>query len=239
MRKVFFTLIFTLLFINNAMANDASRYIEDCLSVIDKPKLKTTSSYGKLKYDFSKDEDFLRKKTNEYYDGREKVFPDDYDVLGLTTVRLGFDLDVDVNIISVSNGKHCAYPTSIKAHMGYSVPTIYILNDLKKGSCRYDVALKHEKTHMEIYIHALDYVMPMFKAAVERLFDEVGVRIIDKPNSDKEMFKVAEGLSNDYRDHIKKQIDVWWKKLHEEHDKLDTLESYKLEARICEEIDKE
>ena len=239
MKKVFFTLIFAIFFVCDAWANeDVSKYIEDCLAVIDKPNIKAKSSYGYLQYNFDKDEDFLRKKTSELYNERGLKLPDDHKVLGLTVVRLGFELDVGVGMISVSNDKYCLYPTDINAYIGYSAPIIYILKDLQKGSCKYDVALKHEKTHMEIYINALDYFLPKFKDTVENLLYKVGVKIIDKPKDDQSRLIVAKKFSEVYHNYVKKQVDEWWNILSVEQGKLDTMENYDLENRICREIDK-
>ena len=53
MKKVFFALIFVGTLVNNATAaDDLQRYKEECLSVIDKPQVEVTSSYGKLRRKF-------------------------------------------------------------------------------------------------------------------------------------------------------------------------------------------
>lgn len=238
MKKVFFTLIFALIFMNNAFANNKdidARYIEDCLAIIEKPYLEVSSSYGSLKYNFDKDEDFLRKETVKKYKEQGKVLPADYKVVGLTKVRQGFEFNMDIGIIGVSGGKYCVHPKKIYTYIGYYVPTIYILKDLPKDSCVYDVALRHEKTHMEIYLHALDYFIPSFKKSVEGLLDKVGVRIA---NNIKDAEKKANILNEEYIKELKSDVDAWVKHVEEEQMMLDSGENYDLERRICEEVDK-
>ncbi len=235
MKKVFFTLIFVIGFVNNAFANNLSRYIEDCLAVIDKPEIKTTSSYGNLKYNFSKDEEFLRSETAKKYAEQGQEFPVEYKPIGLTKVRQGFDFDMEVGVISISDGKYCVYPKKIEAYIGYYVPTIYILKGLQKETCVYDVALRHEKTHMEIYILALDYFMPIFKKSVEGLLNKVGVKIADNVNDTE---NVAKALNEAYVNQIKYEVDAWRKTVEDEQMKLDSMNNYILENRICNEIDK-
>ncbi len=235
MKKVFFTLIFVVVFINNAVAKDVSRYVNDCLAVIDQPKLKITSSYGKLKYNFDKDEDFLRKETIKKFATQGDMLSIGYKPLGLTVVRQGFEFDMEVGVVSVSDGMSCFYPKNIKAHVGYYVPTIYILKYLEKDTCMYDVALRHEKTHMEIYIHALDYFMPVFKKAAEGLLGRVGVKIAD---NDGAFEKKAMELYENYKSRLQSEFDNWRKSVEEEQSKLDSMDNYTLETRICNEIDK-
>ena len=56
MKKVFFALILGLAGVNSAQGDDGrERYVEECLSVIGRPTVMVTSSYGKLKYNFDKD----------------------------------------------------------------------------------------------------------------------------------------------------------------------------------------
>ena len=254
MKKVFFTLILLMIFANNTFANnDVSKYVEDCLAVISKPDIKITSSYGKLKYNFDKNEDFLRRETERKYVEQGQRMPDDHKPIGLTKVRQVLDFNMEVGVIGVSDAKYCVYPKKIDAHLGYSVPTIYILKGLEKGSCVYDVALRHEKTHMEIYIHALDYYLPTFKKSVyehdllQKYADRWGsgncgcsntASYSKRTNDTKEAESMAEKLNEDYLSEIKSSVNLWRKQVEEEQMKMDSIENYTLESRICSELDK-
>ena len=68
MKKVFFALILGLAGVNSAQGDDGrERYVEECLSVIGRPTVMVTSSYGKLKYNFDKDGAYLRRETEKKY----------------------------------------------------------------------------------------------------------------------------------------------------------------------------
>jgi hypothetical protein len=88
---------------------------------------------------------------------------------------------------------------------------------------------------MEIYIHALDYFMPIFKKAVEGLLGRVGVKIAD---SDGAFEAAAKELYENYKLQLKSEFDNWRNSVEEEQKKLDSIDNYTLESRICNEIDK-
>lgn len=108
--------------------------------------------------------------------------PQDLVPVGLTKVRDGFDFNMTVGHIEISHGYSCLYPQEINAHLGYYVPTIYILKDLQKGTCLYEVALRHEKTHMQIYIEALDYFLPEFKKRPSGSLTGLACALSDRAN---------------------------------------------------------
>lgn len=237
MKKVFFALILSVWTVNFAMADSESslkRYEEECLSFIDKPKVEVTSSYGKLRYSYDKDEAYLKAETAKKFREQGEDMPADFVPIGLTKVRDRFDFSLEVGQIEVSKGYVCLYPSKIKAHLGYYVPTIYILNSLKKDSCLYDLSLRHEKTHMQIYIEALDYFLPAFKKTAEGLFERAGVKIAQRGD---DLEKAARELNDAYLKIISSKVDVWHKEVEAEQLKLDTPENYIIENKICAEID--
>ena len=237
MRKVFFALIFVFSLVNIGYASDADmkRYVEECLSVIDKPEVEITSSYGKLRYNFTKGKEFLKRETQEKFKASGLDAPEDFVPIGLTKVRDGFNFNLTVGQIEISRGYECVYPQKIEAHLGYYVPTIYILNDLEKNSCMYEVALRHEKTHMQIYIEALDYFLPQFKNTTERLFDVVGVKIV-APGQRADV--IAKELNAEYLQKLQEKVEEWRKDVAIEQAKLDSIENYIVENKLCEKFDK-
>jgi hypothetical protein len=232
MKKVFFALILNALVCYSAFSEeDLSQAEQECLSVISAPKVEVTSSYGRLRYDYSKDEAYLKKE-------KEKLFPqlaeenlsDDIIAVGLTKVKDNFDLNMDVGQVEIGHGYYCLYPEKIKAHIGYVLPTIYIAKSLRKGTCLFEVSLRHEKTHMQIYIEALDYFLPTFKKSAENLFQEVGVKVIPSPKIAKES---AMDLNRKYVQALKEKVDAWRKEVEIEQQKLDSVENYLVENRLC------
>lgn len=236
MKKVFFALILGLAGVNSAQGDDGrERYVEECLSVIGRPTVMVTSSYGKLKYNFDKDGAYLRRETERKYQESGQQMPQDLVPVGLTKVRDGFDFNMTVGHIEISHGYSCLYPQEINAHLGYYVPTIYILKDLQKGTCLYEVALRHEKTHMQIYIEALDYFLPEFKKAAVGQFDRIGVRVVGPGESADD---AARELNEAYLNDMKEKVEHWRREVEQEQMKFDTPQNYILESKLCEGKDK-
>jgi len=235
MRKVFFALIFIGLSAVSARAqSELQRYEEECLSLVEKPKVTVTSSYGKLLYDFEKDAAFLKRETLKKYEDSATLFDDDFMPVGLTKVREVFDCNISVGQMEISQGYRCFFPTEIKIHLGYLVPTIYVMQGLEKDSCLYNLSLKHERTHFQIYVEALDYFLPLLKKNADQLFDKAGVKVIGRNESAEE---AAHKLNDAYLAEITPKVDKWRKEVEAEQLKLDSPENYLIETKICEEID--
>lgn len=232
MKKVFFTLILCCTLPLAVNAENLKKYEEECINIIDSPQIKVTSSYGKLKYDYKKDGNFLKKETQKKYKDKNN----DFIPIGLTKVRDNFDFNMSVGQIDISNGYTCLYPESIETHLGYYNPTIYIMNSLKKDSCLFKLAVRHEKTHMQIYIEALDYFLPKFKSKTENLFPTLGVKIIKRQKTFSQ--QDAKELNQLYLTTLKSYVDTWHQEIENEQMKLDSIENYTIENRLCQELDK-
>lgn len=232
MRNIFFALIFSVFLFNTAWAAaDLSRYSDECRSFIKHPQIQLLSSYGNLKYRFDKDSDFLKKETAKRFSEQHVDVPDNFMPIGLTKVQDIFDFDFTAGTMGLSHGYTCVFPETMKAKLAYSLPTIYILNSLKKDSCEYNLALQHEKTHMQIYIEALDYFLPELKKYLEQLFDEIGFVVVARGES---LDKAAKELNEKYLEKVQEKIDFWLKEREAEQLKLDMPEQYLLENLICE-----
>lgn len=232
MKKIFFALILNLFFIYSVNAAEGmERYIEECASFVERPKVELTSSYGKLRYRFDKGADYLRQETDKKFAEQDLTADVSFEPAGLTKVRDTFDLDFTASSFGLSHGYSCVYPETISARLEYSHPTIYILNTLEKDSCFYNVALRHENTHMQIYIEALDYFLPILKKYIEDLFDTIGFVVIARDESEEE---AAQRLNKAYVDAIQNKIEEWHKEVEIEQLKLDSPENYALENMLCQ-----
>ena len=235
MKKVFFALIFCFSLINIANAQDElQRYKDECLSFIEKPKVKVSSSYGKLRYNFEKDSDFLRRETEKKFIKNGLEYPSEFSPMGLTQIHDNFELKMNVGSIGVSHGKQCLYPQNIEVFWGYYLPVIYIAKDLAKDTCLYDLTMRHEKVHVKIYIEALDYYLPKLKEISDKLFDKIGVMIVDKGRN---LEFVAKQYNDEYVKSVEKIVDEWRKEIELEQMELDSIKNYILESKICAEID--
>jgi deoxyadenosine/deoxycytidine kinase len=87
---------------------------------------------------------------------------------------------------------------------------------------------------MQIYIDALDYILPILKNYTKNLFNNVGIRIVSR-GEDPEI--AAKELNTLYFAEIQKLVNSWRKSVEKEQLKLDTPEHYILENKICEELE--
>ncbi len=235
MKKVFFALILSLMAVDSVCAESMdARYEQECLGIVNAPEVTVTSSYGKLKYNFDKDGQYLRKETEKKYQKEGLEMPKDFEPIGLTKVRDGFHFNMTVGHAEISHGYSCLYPQKIEIYLGFYVPTIYILKDLEKSSCLYELALRHEMTHMQIYIEALDYFLPELKKTADSLFNDVGVRVAAP---DVHVPTVAQQLNDMYLNVVKDKVENWRKEVEQEQLKLDTPENYILENKLCEKVE--
>lgn len=233
MKKVFFALIFGLMMVNCASAqDDFKKYEEECLAFIEKPEIKLSSSYGKLRYNYEKDSEFLRRETEKIFKEQGVEMPKEFEPMGLTKIRDGLDLKMETATVGVSHGYQCIYPVSMDVFMGYYLPVIYIASDLAKGSCMYDVTVRHEQVHLAIFIDALDYFLPKFKKFIDESRDKMGVMIVEK-NVD--IKYAVEMYNKKYVKYLEDYVNRWRKSVIAEQMKLDSIENYILEAKVCAE----
>ena len=236
MKKVFFALILNLfMWCGITRADDLSAYQKECLDFISRPKVDVYGSYGNLRYNYDKDSAYLtqeqEKKVKAYSAEETNV---EMKVLGLTKMQDTVDFKAEFTQLALNKGYICLYPENIQISIDYYLPTIYIANELQKGTCLYDITLRHERTHAQIYIEALDYFLPRLKKYADALFDNIGVKVITKGES---VDNAMADLSKSYHDAVQKRIDAWYKAVEKEQLKMDTIEQYKLESRICQEIE--
>jgi hypothetical protein len=139
--------------------------------------------------------------------------------------------DIDIGVTDINRQYVCVYPEKFNVFLGYEHPVIFVAQELKKGTCAYDLTLRHEKTHMQIYIEALDYFLPILKDYMSHLFDELGFVVVARGDS---VDKAAKELNEKYLKKMQEKIEVWHNELEAEELKLDTADHYLLENLICE-----
>ena len=88
--------------------------------------------------------------------------------------------------------------------------------------------------HMKVYIDALDFYLPKLKEVADKLFDELGVMIVDKSRN---LEFVAKQYNNEYVMKVEKIVNEWRKEIELEQMEFDSIKNYILESRICAEID--
>ena len=234
MKKVFFALISSFFLMSSAFADSIiEKYEEDCKALIERPKVSLSSSYGRLRYRFDKDPAYLKEQAMRKQKGTPGVPTHSFETLGFTKVNDIFDFDFSVAQLDMGHGYICVYPEEITARLEYLAPTIFVANNLVKDSCLFNLTLRHEKTHMQIYIEALDYFLPKLKSYMDHQFEKIGVKVVLGRET---VEKSAQELSQIYLKSIQNKVDEWRQEVGREQAKLDTPEHYVLESQLCDEI---
>lgn len=224
MKKLFFTL--TIISFCFFSAPTVYSYT-GCEQIRPHPKINFYTSYGKLEYDFSQDQMGITQIGMKHGAVEKGVFAN-----GLATGTVKWEINVS-SLSQKGYGKQfCATPIEIDFYLGFSNPTIYVSNNLRKGSCMYDLVLRHEQTHQQINIKTLEYFIPLFRQALQKISKEIPTEPIYS-NSQASLHQGSTIIAHKYSERIKPLIDVFKKELQIEQGKLDNSSNYAFENSIC------
>ena len=219
MKKLFFILTFIVFFpLHTVRAS--------CPDNFALPEIEFYTSYGKLKYDHTKNTQeitLMAKKANTLEKG---LFAS-----GLTSISI--NMDISINSISKISGedKFCVYPKDLSLSIYFSNPTIYISNQLKPNTCEYNVVLRHEQAHVQINKHVLDYFLPLLKKATIEIFKSIkpkqisNLSLIDKASAD---------ITAEFNKKISPLYNYFKQQIITEQQKLDNENNYQYESQLCQ-----
>lgn len=220
MKKLFF--ILTSLFLSGSQTAAAAF---DCAQIKSSPAIVFTTSYGKLTYDYTKNNDQITSVASRYGIAEKGLFAS-----GLATVNVIWEITVNTMGKVYGDYDVCVVPTEINVFIGFDQPTIFISRDLVKNSCEYNVVMRHEQTHQQINKSALDYFLPLFQDAVEKIADTV------KPLKVAYITQIDDAtnrLTRQYNRKLAPLIEVFKEELLLEQSKLDNHTNYRHEKELC------
>ncbi len=227
MKNFFYTLFFfTFTFIPLCRAENVLN--ERCLPFIEKPKVTIVAEYDALKYDHTKVAKTLLRMHKKEYGGN---IDNGYEIHGLATYDLGTTLDFSLTKKTFNDGVTCFYPTNINLIVGIKNPTIYISRSLKKGTCAYEVALRHEQTHQQINIEVLEQYLPKIKENLIKAVKKYAVTA--RPKDDVSFELLQQGLQKKYLEAIDPVIQEIEQEIKQEQMYLDNAENYDFEQSLC------
>ena len=221
MKKLFFILTVLL---GTSLSVEAAAF-NRCAELKPQPRLSFYTSYGKLEYDFSKDQMGITKVGMSYGVIEKGIFAN-----GLATGTVKWEVDVSSEGREGRNGEICAYPVEIKFYLGFADPKIYVSRDLRKGSCMYDLVLRHEQTHQQINTAALEYFIPRLKSAALSVLNNVPPQRIDNSG---QIDATTRQFVHTYSAQLEPLINFFKAELLREQSKLDNHENYQLEGSLC------
>lgn len=221
MKKLFFILTFIILFGTFTLA---AKEKETCADKKIRPTVSLKTSYGHLHYDFDTSRDGIKKLSDRL--GMSELAA----VAGLAVVSIKQSYSMSFLQEIMPDGSLCSMPAHVNIFVGYVNPKIYIANDLKMGSCEYNLVLRHEQTHQQINISALNYFLPRLKKAAEKIAASL------TPISVKNLKNVEQAnarLSSEFDQKFTSLVDVFKKELALEQSKLDNEHNYQMEGAVC------
>lgn len=220
MKKLFF--ILTSLFFFSCPLKAAAF---DCAQLNSNPAIVFSTSYGKLAYDYTKNNDQITAVASRYGIAEKGLFAS-----GLATVNVVWEITVSSMGKVYGDYNVCVVPTEINVFIGFDQPTIYISRDLAKNSCEYNVVMRHEQTHQQINKSALDYFLPLFQDALEKIADTI------KPVTVAHITQIDDAtnrLTREYNKKLSPLIEVFKNELLTEQSKLDNRTNYQHEKELC------
>lgn len=223
MKKLFFVLIILGFFVPFS----TSSRVLSCSDVLPTPQIRFYTSYGKLAYDYSKDQQQITKLANKYGIVEQGLF-----AAGLAVVNVHWEVAVNNLSRVLDNNKICVVPVSVDFYLGYTNPVIYLDRNLKVGSCHQQVVLRHEQTHQQINTAALEYFIPLFRNAIDEIAAQISAVEINNM-SEAEVNQAAIILTNQYSERISPLVEVFKKELLTEQGKLDNHTNYEFEGSLC------
>ena len=227
MKKLFDVLIFATLFFVAVCAEAKTTAESLCLQKASKPEVTIEVSYGALKYDFSKNNKTLTRMHIRNYGGT--VLPGKQ-VHGLASYDLVTEISFQLQKSSFSNKATCVYPLYVTLKIGVQNPTIYISRNLQKGSCSYQVALRHEQTHQQINAEIFESFLPKIEQTFLNIVSQYALL---SSEADIDLTQAQKTLQSKYLEALNPVIEEIKSTIKQEQSKLDSIENYNYEESIC------
>lgn len=219
MKKLFFILIFANFLSFNSFA-------KTCSDIDINPVISVTYSFGNLVFDTSKSTEEITEMAKEFKLVESEVFAE-----GLAVANVNFDISIQTSASPIGINSFCVIPSKVNVFIGLSKPTIYISNSLQEGSCKYNIVLRHEKTHQQINKTTLEYYLPIFKAAATNIVKKIPATPINNTN---QIEMATRDLTEKYSSKIMPLVDFIKKEIANEQFKLDNKANYKYENMLCQ-----
>ena len=218
-------LIFILTFIIIQFSNISNGFANDCSDIKVSANIKFSTSYGKLKYDFTKTTQQITFLAKQQGIAEKGLFAS-----GLATIDVNWEISTSSLGNIMNNSEICVIPTNIDIYIGFTNPIIYISNRLKPHSCKYNLVLRHEQTHQQINKTALDYFIPIFKKEIYEIITNTAPI---KVSNSTQINAATNELTQIYSMKISPIIKEFKKELLTEQSKLDNHKNYEYESTIC------
>lgn len=216
------TFLFCLTVFNLNEVNAFQSFTERNCKKDHEPEIVFLSSYGKLEYKYK---DPLIMKD---YSPRTKNSK--HTILGLTIPNPTLEVNVETTVVDNNIDEVvCVVPEKIEIFFGFVKPTIYISRDIKDKKCKKTLVLRHEQTHQQINILALNYFLPQMKKLISQHITQMEAVVV--PRSLQK--KAVEEMNMFIMARMANLVEQFNNFLEKEQDKLDNENNYAFEGSVC------
>ena len=194
------------------------------------PQITVEYSFGKLNIDTSKTPEELIKIAKQF---NPKAKADEH-IQGLTGLKFATKLNVETLVEEIDEQDVCVMPQNVNLRVLYEKPTIYLINSLKPNSCRYNLVLRHEQTHLDIGHTFLLELAGALKQKLIKTVNEYGARAVLKNIYIQDDTAIIQKMLKDYENSLKPIMNSYNEKLLDEHAQLYTPDNYRYETSLCQ-----
>lgn len=85
---------------------------------------------------------------------------------GLTLGSYAYNMRVGVRLGQAAGG-YCVYLDTVDITFEFKDLTVFVVKELPRGSCRYNVALTHEMEHVDLFRRSFNLHAPLMRTEVE------------------------------------------------------------------------
>ena len=189
------------------------------------PEIEILYNYGDLKFDNSQSTEELKKLLLQNY---PKVSSKRLN--GLTQFMPYVFIESSANRMIIGDSA-CYYPKHVRVVVGYK-PTVYIRNDIQPGSCRFNVTLRHEQTHLDIAHLSLKRFAQKVKRVFPQMVKDIGFKFVPY-KSDVNGNETSAKINEAYKTQLNTLFNGFVEEMTEQQMRIDTAENYKEETALC------
>jgi flagellar capping protein FliD len=220
-----------LFYLHSANAESYHNLRRECRRIMQEnpPQINVDYVYGKLKVDSTKTSEELlelSKKINPLIVKTHKI-------QGLTKLMFSTKINIETKAEMIDQDTVCVIPKVVNLHLYHNNPTIYLVNDLEPDTCRWNLVLRHEQTHLDIGHYAFKQMAYELKKKLKSIIRLRGSRIYNYKEYIKDDQSVAENMLKDYEKSLRTTVKILENKLLRKQAELDTAENYQKETKLC------
>lgn len=226
-----YVVMFALLFFPPYVKAEITPFMQrrcDDFFAASKVDVEINYDYGELKYDTSKSDAEMARLFSEHNGGQTPQNT----INGLTVQNGYFRLTLDIDNRTIRRGYKCYYPSKITIDTGFKDSTIYLANQLKSGSCRFELTKRHEHTHLALGKAGLESQIALLRKMLPSIVKKHGA-IVSEESKD----MAEQELFNAYNEDINELRQMMTDATNSEQQKLDSRENYIYETALCSKAD--